>query len=187
LSHSKGSSKAIRRDDIPPLTTWAADPDIAALEEKTNINLTIYTPSQILILKTFTFHSWLLQVSTPNGSSLCCKLSAGHPGSFEREYASLRKMCDPGCTTDTLRVPQLRGLVRTEAGYGESGIVETLVDYMEADCYGLTFHLVPAIPPALAEKAVNDSNYSSRGIDIDTDNSKSSPSILAIAPSRREK
>jgi hypothetical protein len=162
-------------------------PTSAAVEEKTNIKLTIYTPSQIQILKTFTFHSWVLQVSTPNGSSLCCKLSAGHPGSFERECASLRKMCDAGCTTDILRVPQPRGLVHTEARHGEPGIVGTLVDYIETECYELTFHLVPATPPAPAERAVNASNYRSRGTDSDPDNPKSSPPIPAIAPSRREK
>jgi hypothetical protein len=185
LISRQGEPKAIRREDIPPPTTWPAYPDIAALEEKTNIKLPIYTPSQIQVLKTFAFHPWVLRVSTPNGSHLSCKLSASHTGSFEREYGALRKLRDAGCTIATLRVPQLRGLVRTEAGLGEVGIVGILVDYIDTQCYELTFCLAPATYAAPGEEDGNAADDGSRS--NDADGLKASNHIPDIEPSRREK
>lgn len=139
-----GKLKGIRRDDAPPPTRWPARPEIAALESKTNIRVPVYTPSQLQVLKSFLFHSWVLLVSTPDRQVLCCKLSAGHGNFFEREYKTLRKMLDAGCTTEMLRVPQPRGLIRTDDRHGEQGIVGILIDHIDTERYELTFHLAPA-------------------------------------------
>ncbi len=185
LVSQKGELMGIRRDDVPPPARWPANSNIAALESEAQTRVPIYTPSQIQVLKTFLFHSGVLLVATPGGHDLCCKLSAGHVGSFEREYNALRKIRDAGCTTGTLRVPQLRGLICNEVGHGEDGIVGILMDHIDTECYELTFHLAPALPSADTQRH-GDHSDDGKGRNIDNHLIDSNP-IPDIEPSRREK
>lgn len=168
--------KGIRRDDVPPPTRWPAHPKVSALENEAKAKVPVYTPSQIRIIKSFMFHPWILLVSTPDEKLLCCKLSSIHPGAFEREYSILRKMYDAGCINEILHVPQLKGLVRTDGGHGEEGIVGLLMDHVDTECYELTFHLAPQLPA-----------ISAKNKDISTEDLNDNDLIPKIDSHRREK
>lgn len=184
LVSQNGQLKCIRRDDLPPPTLWPPHSEIAKSEDEAEDKLPNYTPSQLLVLKPFMFHRWVLLVSTHDGQTFCCKLSAGHGDSFSREYHVLRRIRTAGCTTESLKVPQLRGLVRSDVGYGE-GIVGLLMDYIDTECYELTFHLAPA-RPSVSLEARNDSTNQERGNDNhESDNPVRH--IPEIETSRRQK
>ena len=150
LVSQKGHLKGIHRQDTHGPTQWPAHSDISEAEKKVELKVPIYTPSQIRVVRSFLFHRWVLVVSTPDGKLLCCKLSAGHGESFLREYHALRKIQNAGCTTESLHVPQLRGLIHTDTRHhGEEGIVGILVDYVDTERYDLAFHLAPAFLPSV--------------------------------------
>ena len=188
LVSEQGQMRCIHRDDIPPTSRWPERLDVAEAEAKAQVKVPMYTPSEICIVKRFMFHSWVLQVLTPDASLLCCKLSAGHLDSFPREYQALRKMYDAGCTTESLRVPQLRGLVRNESGHGKGGVVGILTDYVDTELYELTFHLAPPAPiPMSLEEYGNVNIVNKEDDNSDSNSATPQPHIPDIDPSRRER
>jgi serine/threonine protein kinase len=90
-------------------------------------------------------------------------------------------MYNAGCTTEILRVPQLRGLIRTESRYGEEGIVGILMDHIDTECYDFTFRLASALPSR------QDINYKKDGDGDGDDSYMHQLPIPDIEPSRREK
>lgn len=152
LVSQNGELKVIRRDDACLPTQWPPNPEILVSEENAKLRLPTYTPSQLKFLKSFQFHPWVLVLSTPEGQTVCCKLSAGLSDSFSREYHALRKMREAGCTSESLHVPQLKGLVCTEGTNGTQGIVGILIDYIDTERYELTFHLAAAVPSVSSGK-----------------------------------
>lgn len=94
-------------------------------------------------------------------------------------------MLDAGCTTEILRVPQLKGLIRTDDRQGGQGIVGILIDHIDTERYELTFHLAPA--PLTASPGGDAMGINCiRDGEKDTSHSYETP-IPEIASSRREK
>lgn len=150
LQHKPYTNTSIRREDIPPPARWPERLDLAQAEAQAGVRVPIYAPSEIQIARKFLIHPWVLQVSTPDGQLLCCKLSGGHMDAFRREYDTLRKIYDEGCATGSFRVPQLRGLICSESGHGEGGIVGILMDFIDTEQTDFTFHLAPPVPALMS-------------------------------------
>jgi hypothetical protein len=175
-----GKLKGVRRNDIHPPANWPACSALTLLEEKAKTQVPLYTPRQIQILKDSLMAYSTFRVATPDGQVAHCLLPQWDNICFQREYGVLRKLLDAGCTTPTLRVPQLRGLVRSDIEYDDDGIIAILKDHIDTERRDFSLHLAP---PLHSGEEIN-MRSSPNSLDPNYSNPLPMPEIAA---SRREK
>jgi hypothetical protein len=175
-----GKLKGFRRNDIRLPPQWPACSALTILEEKAKTRVPVFAPRQIQILNRSLMAYSNFQGCTPDGQVVHCMLPQWGNISFEREYGVLRKLLDAGCTTATLRVPQLRGLVRSDMEYDDDGIIAILKDHIDTERRDFSFHLAP---PLHSGEEIN-MRSSPNSLDPNYSNPLPMPEIAA---SRREK